>query len=60
MKIQVELDTPTTLHMLAVMAVEKLNNASIGCLLSSMAKIANSDEKMYHRSVVSMAALASS
>ena len=60
MKIEIEMDTASTLHALATMAVEKLGNQAIGCLLSSMAQIAREDDAMFHRSVISMAALASS
>ena len=60
MKIEIEMDTASTLHALATMAVEKLGNQAIGCLLASMAQIAKADDAMFHRSVISMAALAAS
>jgi len=60
MKIEIEMDTASTLHAMATMAVEKIGNQAIGCLLASMAQIAKADETMFHRSVISMAALAAS
>jgi hypothetical protein len=58
--IELEMDTASTLHSLASMAVEKLGDQAIGCLLASMAQIARKDEAMFHKCVINMAALAAS
>jgi hypothetical protein len=60
MKIEIEMDTVSTLHSLATMAIEKIGDQAIGCLLASMAQIAKKDTAMFHKCVINMAALAAS
>lgn len=58
--IKVEMGDAQLLMSLAKMVSDEMHNAGVSCILSALAKIANEDKKMFHRCIMSTAALAAS
>lgn len=59
-EIKVEMSNAHLLMSLSRMVSEKMDNQAVSCILAALAKIANEDGKMFHRVVMTNAALAAS
>lgn len=57
---KVEMGDAQLLMSLSRMVNDKMDNQAVSCILAALAKIANEDKKMFHRVIMTNAALAAS